>query len=244
MAEIEILPVIDSSNRYLMAAASQGIPSGTVVLAEQQTAGRGRLGRTWLSPFGCNIYCSLLWRFSLASNVLSGLGIVIAVALARSLSVYVEDIKIKWPNDIFWHQQKLAGILLEMQGEANGPAAVVIGIGLNVNMPESSGQQIDQPYTDLHSACGKNLSRNVLAAQFIEQLVLAIQEFEVQGLGNFVTNWSQWDMLLDRPVEFAMANQTISGVSRGIDASGALRLESDGVVKSYMAGEVSLIKPL
>lgn len=159
LPEIDILPLVDSSNRYLMAAASQGAPSGKFVLAEQQTAGRGRLGRTWVSPFGCNIYCSLLWRFDLASSVLSGLGIVVAIALVTTLADFVEGIEIKWPNDILWQQQKLAGILLEMQGEANGPAAVVIGMGLNINMPESSRQQIDQPCTDIYRASGKQIGR-------------------------------------------------------------------------------------
>lgn len=239
---IDVLPVIDSSNRYLMAAASQGAPGGKVILTEQQTAGRGRLGRRWVSPFGCNIYCSLLWRFNLATSVLSGLAIVAAVALARALSVHIEGIDIKWPNDIFWQGQKLAGILLEMQGEANGPAAVVIGIGVNVNMSDLGKQEIDQAWTDIRLASGKHVSRNALAAEIIHQLILAIQEFEQTGLAGFVSDWTQWDMLMDQAVDIVMANQSISGIARGIDASGALRLEIDGIMKSYMAGEASLKK--
>lgn len=121
--KFDILPHVDSTNRYLMAAASQGAAGGHLVLAEQQTAGRGRLGRSWVSPFGCNIYGSLLWRFNLAASELSGLGIVVAVALIHALSDYTDALEIKWPNDILFNGQKLAGILLEMQGEANGPAA-------------------------------------------------------------------------------------------------------------------------
>ncbi len=237
---IDILSVVDSSNRYLMAAASQGAHSGKVVLAEQQTAGRGRLGRIWVSPFGCNIYCSLLWRFDLATSMLPGLGIVVAIALVKALSGYIKNIEIKWPNDILYQGQKLAGILLEMQGEANGPAAVVIGIGVNVNMPGLASWNIDQPWTDIQKASGKCVSRNSLAANIIEQLVQAIKEFESGGLADFVSSWSQWDMLQDKPVDIVMANQNISGIARGIDKNGALQVESGGVIKSYMAGEVSI----
>ena len=242
LAELDILPLVDSTNRYLMAAASQGAASGRVVLAEQQTAGRGRLGRTWVSPFGGNIYCSLLWRFDMATHVLSGLGIAVAVALATALSAHVADIQIKWPNDIFWQGKKLAGILLEMQGEANGPAAIVIGIGVNVDMPKSAHQQIDQAWSDVQKASGKPVSRNGLAASIIEQLVLAINRFEREGLAGFIARWSQWDMLKNQPVQLVTANQTIPGIARGIDDSGALRLESGGGLKSYMAGEASLKK--
>lgn len=242
LVKIDILPVVDSSNRYLMAAASQEAPGGQVILAEQQTAGRGRLGRSWISPFGCNIYCSLLWRFNLATAALSGLGIMAAVALARALSVYADGFEIKWPNDILWRGKKLAGILLEMQGEANGPAAVVIGVGVNVRMPEEVEHQIGQPWTDIYRVSGKTISRNDLAAGIIEQLILAVQSFEKQGPGEFVSCWSEWDMLKNQPVDIMLANRTISGIARGIDGMGALRVETDGVVKTYMAGEASLQK--
>lgn len=241
--KIDILPRVDSTNRYLMAAASQGGTSGHLVLAEQQTAGRGRLGRSWISPFGSSIYCSLLWRFDLAASELSGLGIVIAVALVKSLSRYSDDFQIKWPNDIYWRGRKLAGILLEMQGEANGPAAVVIGFGLNVHMPASASKLIDQPWTDLSHACARPVSRNELVSEIMEQLTGAIRTFEQQGLEPFIGNWTQWDMLCDQPVDIIMASQTISGIARGIGENGALRVEAGGVIKNYMAGEASLQKP-
>lgn len=240
--KVDVLPVVDSTNRYLMAAASQGAPSGRVVFAEQQTAGRGRLGRNWVSPFGCNLYCSLLWRFNPATSALSGLGIVVAVALVKTLSRYVEGLAIKWPNDVLWHGRKLAGILLEMQGEANGPAAVVIGFGVNVRMPVATGQQINQAWTDLCQAGVSQISRNELAADIIEQLIDAIQSFERSGLREFITYWSEWDILRDQPVDIILANRTVSGVARGIDETGGLRVETDGEVKSYLAGEASLAK--
>ncbi len=242
IAGMDILTVVDSTNRYLMAAASQGAPGGQLVLAEQQTEGRGRLGRTWVSPFGCNLYCSLLWRFNLAATGLSGLGIVIAVALSRAMSVYAEGLKIKWPNDVLWQNKKLAGILLEMQGEANGPGAVVIGIGVNVRMSDVTGRGIDQPWTDLYTSGGKSISRNELAANIIEQVILAIQMFEKHGLSEFIDSWSERDLLNGQPVEINQSSGKISGIARGIDDTGALRVESEGIVKSYMAGEASLKK--
>lgn len=242
LKKFDILSRVDSTNRYLLAAASQGEAGGQLVLAEQQMAGRGRLGRSWVSPFGYNIYCSLLWRFNLASSELSGLGIVVAVALINALSHYCAALEIKWPNDILCNGRKLAGILLEMQGEANGPATVVMGLGINVNMPATASAQIDQAWTDLQKASGKQISRNELAARIIEQLVQSVKMFEKEGLGPFVSSWSQWDVLRDQPVDIVMATQTISGIARGIDKLGALRVETAGGIKSFMAGEASLRK--
>ena len=150
----------------------------------------------------------------------------------------------KWPNVIWWKGPKLAGILLELQGEANGPAAVVIGLGVNVNMPATASGQIDQAWTDLQRASGKPVSRNELAAIIIEQLVQSVQLFEKEGITRFASVWSQWDALRDQPVDIALANQTISGIARGIDKSGALRVETDGVIKNFMAGEASLRKQI
>lgn len=240
----EILQRVDSTNRYLMAAASQGGVSGHLVLAEQQTAGRGRRSRKWVSPFGCNIYLSLLWRFNLASSELAGLGIVVAVALARALSTYSENIRIKWPNDIYWQGRKLAGILLEMQGEANGPATVVIGLGVNVDMAEEAGADIDQAWTDLRRATTGEVSRNGLAASIIDQLIAAIVQFETAGLPPFIRDWQAWDMLYNQPVDLALATQSISGIARGIGETGALRVETETGMQSFMAGEASLRKPV
>jgi BirA family biotin operon repressor/biotin-[acetyl-CoA-carboxylase] ligase len=184
----------------------------------------------------------LLWRFNLASSVLSGLGIVIAVAVDRALSAYSYGLKIKWPNDILHEGKKLAGILLEMQAEANGPAYVAVGVGINVRMPTDLAQPIDQPWTDLYRMTGKTVSRNALAASLIKQLIQAIQEFEKDGLANFISAWQERDMLLNQQVEISLANKHIQGIACGIDASGALQVQVDGLVKSFMAGEASLKK--
>jgi len=239
--KVEVLPVVDSTNRYLMAAASQGSNSGRLLFAEQQTAGRGRQGRIWVSPFGCNLYCSLLWQFELAATVLSGLGIVIAVAVARTLERLVEGIQIKWPNDILYDGKKLAGILLEMQGEASGPAAVVIGVGINVRMPDKQ-KGIDQAWTDLFQIKNGFDSRNELACALTTEMIQAIQTFESEGLGSFIHTWSERDFLIGKHIDIVLANKQISGIARGIDNHGALQLEVDGTIKHYMAGEVSVKK--
>lgn len=242
LSGIEILPVVDSTNRYLLAASSQGAKSGLVILAEQQTAGKGRQGRQWVSPFGCNIYCSLLWRSELAMTALSGMGIVVAVAVEKALSRYCTDLQIKWPNDILHNGQKLAGILLEMQGEAHGPASLVIGIGVNVSMPSHYGQAIDQAWTDLVQASGKLVSRNELSGVLIEQLISSLRVFEEQGLKGFVHEWKLKDMLLDKSVEMNLGSHQYRGIARGIDKQGALQLEINGELKSFMAGDASIRK--
>lgn len=242
LQSIELLPIVDSTNRYLMAAASRGAASGQVIFAEQQTAGRGRQGRNWVSPFACNIYCSLLWRFEIPTSALSGLGIVIAVAVERALSNHCSRLHIKWPNDILYEGKKLAGILLEMQGEANGPASIVIGVGINVKMPATLAQEIDQAWTDLYQVTGKPVSRNALAADVIHQLIQAIQVFEQQGLESFIPAWEAKDLLRDQAIEILLGEKLINGIARGIDKTGALQLEIAGEIKSFMAGEARLCK--
>jgi len=237
---IEILTSIDSTNEYLLKAASLGQVSGSVVLAEQQKAGRGRRGRTWISPFGRNLYLSLLWRFDLSMQDLSALGIAVAVAIARAVSKYTSDHKIKWPNDIFWQGRKLAGILLEVQGEAQGPVAVVIGVGVNIGMTNEAGRDIDQDWVDMTTVCEQPVSRQTLASAVINELFHAVTDFEKTGLAGFRREWSSLDMLQDQQVEILIGENKISGVSRGINENGAILIEIDGKLKTYMAGEVSL----
>lgn len=240
LKSFEVLSSVDSSNEYLLKAASQGQASGTVVLAEQQKAGRGRRGRTWVSPFGRNLYLSLLWRFDLSMQDLSALGIAVAVAVTRALSQYSSDLKIKWPNDIFWQGKKLAGILLEVQGETQGPVAVVIGVGVNIGMTKEEGSNIDQDWVDLTSIYQQPVSRQQVASTVIDELIKAVNTFEQNGLSPFHKEWASWDMLQAQQVVVSLGEKKISGVACGINENGAILIEIDGKLKAYMAGEVSL----
>lgn len=239
---LEVLPSIESSNHYLMKKAGKnGVHSGYVVITEHQTAGRGRRGRIWLSPFGQNIYLSVLWEFVETNAALSGLSLVVAIAILRVLKrMGIRDAGLKWPNDIHWHGKKLCGILLEMKGEVSGACNVVIGIGLNVNMPDEDTQEISQPWTSLLHITGTPVDRNELTAEVIKELFIVLEHFQKTGLHEFRDEWNLNDLALNNKVNLHTAEETITGIAQGIDEQGALILKVNGVRQHYHAGEVSL----
>ena len=239
---LEVLPSVESSNQYLMKKlGNAGVHPGHVVITEHQTAGRGRRGRAWLSPFGQNIYISVLWEFVETSSGLSGLSLVVAIALLRVLKkAGIRDAGLKWPNDIHWHGKKLCGILLEMKGEASGAWNIVIGIGLNVNMPGKYVEEITQPWTSLQQISGTAVDRNTLVAEIIKELFIVLERFQISGLHEFRKEWNLNDLALNKTVKLHTAQETVSGVARGIDEQGALILEVNGMLQHYHAGEVSL----
>ncbi|KRT60231.1 BirA family transcriptional regulator [endosymbiont of Ridgeia piscesae] len=232
---------LDSTNSWLMEQARKGAANGTVCLAEQQSAGRGRHGRRWISPYGSNVYLSLLWRFELAPMRLSGLSLAAGIAVLRTLrELGAVEAGLKWPNDILWQQKKLAGLLLEVSGESEGPAQVVLGVGLNTHMDEQ-GAVIDQPWTDLRSIAGvRPHTRNELVASLIENLVRVANLYASEGLQPFMQEWHDADLMLGRQVVVRNARGAIQGQHRGIDENGALLLAVEGDIRSFHAGEVSL----
>ncbi|WP_318454972.1 bifunctional biotin--[acetyl-CoA-carboxylase] ligase/biotin operon repressor BirA [Photobacterium leiognathi] len=239
-AHLELIPVIDSTNQYLLDRVGQ-LPSGSVCLAEYQEAGRGRRGRQWLSPFGSNLYLSIYWRLDAGMAAAMGLSLVVGVAIAETLQqLGAPDVRVKWPNDIYYKDQKLAGILVEMTGQAGDAAHLVIGMGLNVSMPIKEQAEITQAWTNLAQACDNLPSRNQLAAQLIAHLTQTLINYEQQGLTGFVERWNKIDNFLNRPVKLLIGERTIEGVARGIDAQGALLLETDEGVTPYIGGEISL----
>lgn len=239
---LEIHASIDSTNAHLLAQSAAGSPSGQVCLAEQQTAGRGRRGRQWISPFGTNIYLSILWRYPLAPVELSGLSLAAGLAIVRVLaSQGIADIGLKWPNDILWQERKLAGLLLEVTGESEGPSQVVLGVGLNTNLSQQQAEAIDQPWVDLATIPhGEKISRNRLAAKLINQLLEALDNFETCGLSPLLEEWRRHDLYHGKPVRLRMGNRVIDGIHHGIDETGALLLGNGGDVRAYHAGEVTL----
>jgi BirA family biotin operon repressor/biotin-[acetyl-CoA-carboxylase] ligase len=239
---LEIHDIINSTNEYLMLQAADGGSSGQVCLAERQTAGRGRRGRDWISPYGSNIYLSVLWRFSLAPIELSGLSLAAGLATVRALNrLGVTEVGLKWPNDVLWQEQKLAGLLLEVTGESGGPSQVVLGLGLNTHMSNQQGESIDQPWVDLtRIPGGKKVRRNQLAAELIHQLVKALQQFESVGLPPLLEEWQQKDLYHNKMIALQMGNRTIVGKHVGIDKNGALLLLHAGETNAHYAGEVSL----
>jgi len=242
MGGLHIAEKIDSTNSWAKSAAGKN--QGTsIFLAEQQTAGRGRMGRQWSSPIAANIYLSLHRRFNKGLPALSGLSLVVGVILAKSLRAQgFSGIGLKWPNDIVVAgYKKCGGILIEVSGEANAEISAVIGIGLNVNMPLNAAANIDQPWTDLQQlAGGKVLSRNRILAELLNELLTGLQRFEEQGAAGFLSQWADYDMLLNQDVKLLDGLQTQTGRVLGITEHGALRLRQGSEERHYHSGEISV----
>lgn len=240
-AGVEVLDEVDSTNRRLLDQLRRGVPAGHACVAECQTAGRGRRGRPWVSPYGCNVYLSLSWEYQGDIRMVSALGVASAVAVARALKAAgLTGIGLKWPNDILWQGRKLGGVLLEVADARARPCRGVIGVGLNVNMPADAAQTVDQPWTDLRTALGAGVSRNRIAAEVLAQLLAAVVEFQARGLSSFIEEWRQCDIMPGRTAVLRWPNGHVTGVVEGIDALGELLLSVGGQVHRYCYGEVSL----
>ncbi len=236
---VNVLPVIDSTNQYLLDRISQ-LTSGDACVAEYQQAGRGRRGRKWFSPFGANLYLSMYWKLDQGPAAAMGLSLVIGIVMAEVLQkLGAEDVRVKWPNDLYLKDRKLAGILVELTGKTGDAAQLVIGAGINLKMREPAADSIDQGWINLQEA-GVNIDRNQLTATLLQELRSALRQFEVEGLPPFITRWRKLDNFLDRPVKLLIGEQEIHGIERGIDQQGALLLEQDGVIKPFIGGEISL----
>lgn len=237
-ASVQVASITGSTNDLIKQQINK--QSGLVCIAEAQTAGRGRRGRKWVSPFGSSIYMSMLWHFSDGYQAMSGLSLMVGVVLNQTLQAFgVDTCKLKWPNDLYYEQQKLAGILIEVEGQVGASASAIIGVGLNIKLPNDV-KGIDQAFTDLSAINSSTISRNNFAAAFISHLWQALPQFEQQGLKPFMQSWEQADLYVNKPVVLISENNETRGISRGIDATGALLLEVNGNVSAYHGGEISV----
>ncbi len=237
----ELLICTPSTNSCAVAESPTRSGYARVWLAEHQTAGRGRRGRDWVSAFGQNIYLSLAWRFDLPMTELSALSLAVGVVVAESLDeLGVRGHALKWPNDLLADGRKLAGILVEVSGEAAGPATAVVGVGVNLRLPTSLGASIDQPWTDLSALPGGNVSRNALAGTLIDRLIGACDLFTREGIAPYLDRWLAFDGHYGHPVRLHSGGRVLEGVYAGIAANGALILENGEGRSEHHAGEVSL----
>ncbi|MEM6053029.1 bifunctional biotin--[acetyl-CoA-carboxylase] ligase/biotin operon repressor BirA [Erwinia sp. P7711] len=236
---LEVIPVIDSTNQYLL-EKMDSLQSGDACVAEYQQAGRGRRGRQWFSPFGSNLYLSMYWRLDQGPMAAMGLSLVIGIVIAEVLrSLGACDVRVKWPNDLYLNDRKLAGILVELTGKTGDAAQLVIGAGINLAMRTPDAAIVSQGWINLQEA-GVNVDRNTLTARLINTMRESLPLFEREGLAPFIQRWSELDNFINRPVKLLIGDKEILGIARGIDQQGGLILEQDGVKKSWVGGEISL----
>jgi BirA family biotin operon repressor/biotin-[acetyl-CoA-carboxylase] ligase len=243
-ANVEVQPIIDSTNSELMRRLQSDVSltSGTVLVAEMQQAGKGRRGRVWQSPFGANLYFSYFWRLDDGLQAAMGVSIAVGLAVYDALkALYQIDVELKWPNDIYINREKLAGVLVELDGQPQGPCQLVIGIGINLHMPESVSQHIDQAWTDL-SQHVQQLDKNKLAAYLCICLEQRLAQYQQSGLNEMYIQWNSLNAFAKECVELNTGHRSWRGICEGIDSQGGIRIRQDGEVKSYYGGEISLRK--
>jgi BirA family biotin operon repressor/biotin-[acetyl-CoA-carboxylase] ligase len=239
----EIVESLGSTNDYLKTFFGSKTPR--ICLAEHQTQGKGRLNRVWHSPFAQNTYLSCLYSFQKDISELAGLSLVVSLAIIKTLKSYKvpSGFLVKWPNDVVYLGKKLAGILIELQAEANGSCHAIIGIGINVNMLQVKKSQIDQAWISLQQIIGAYVDRNKLCAELINNLLAYIKRFEADGFSKFMQDWKEVDYLFDKPITLKCIAKIFSGKAKGINPQGNLLLQLDnGSVKAFSSGDTSLMK--
>lgn len=240
--DLQVHELIESTNSQLMRLAAEGAPHGTCVVAELQQAGRGRRGRVWHSGLGSGLTFSLLWRFSQGAGGLSGLSLAVGVALARALhELGVEGVALKWPNDVLHRHKKLAGVLIELQGEMLGPSAAVIGIGLNVRLPREARETIGQPVVDLSEISRQPVNRNQLLAMMLRHLAAVLNEFEQNGFAGLLDEWQSRHAFHGQPVQLLLPDgRAVEAVVTGVADDGSLLADIGDGPQRFSSVEISL----
>jgi BirA family transcriptional regulator, biotin operon repressor / biotin---[acetyl-CoA-carboxylase] ligase len=235
---------LESTNTRLLEALPPTAGTASVVLAEHQTGGRGRRGRGWIAPPGGAICVSLAWQFADMPADLAALSLVVGLCATGALrEVGVENVRLKWPNDLVTPTGKLGGILMEMRAEAGGPVHVVIGIGLNVLLDDAARVAVEatgNTADDIRAHRSPVPDRNRIVAALLARLVPALADFPRQGLTPWLADWHAHDALYDREVRVENAGEVSRGIARGIDTHGALLIESPSGVQRFISGEVTV----
>lgn len=261
IVKVESLTSTNSTNTQLMQRLQQkDCTLPYAIFADHQTAGKGRRGRSWVSPLGRSLYFSLGWRFDMGLAELSGLSQVVAVAIRAVLVNYgFPQVKLKWPNDLIAEDCKLAGVLIELQGEASGPCEAVIGVGLNISLSEhlsvveseqtaqTNQAELDgitQPWTDLCQLSINEASwqfdKNQFAADMLTELVGALQTFQQKGFAAFTEDWREADYLANTEISVNHGSQTFDAIYRGIKFDGSIMVESANGLQTLNGGEISV----
>jgi len=239
--DLEVFESITSTNDHLK--KNKHTQTIKLCLAEQQSGGKGRFNRRWFSPFGKNIYLSCLYPFQKDISELSGLSMAVSLAIIKVIKkiAALDNLFVKWPNDIIYDNKKLAGCLVEIQAETHGICQVVIGIGINVNM--LSCDEISQPWTSLQKLTRAYVDRNELCIHLINNLLEYLKTFEKKGLAFFINEWNAADCLTEKKIAVKNLNETVHGKALGINENGQLLLKmQDGKTRAFSSGETSILK--
>jgi BirA family biotin operon repressor/biotin-[acetyl-CoA-carboxylase] ligase len=231
---------LDSTNAEALRMLGVGGCGPFIVLAEQQSSGRGRRGRKWVSPFAENLYYSLAWPVAGGAPQLQGLSLVVGLAVLQALRAFgLVQAGLKWPNDVLVDGRKIAGVLLELVGDLADLCHVIIGIGVNVNMLSEAGE-ITQPWTSLAIASGVAVDRNAFVRELSSQLGLYLHRHQQFGFSAFISEWNQADLWAGRSVTVKTTAQATHGVVCGVDGTGALILQTESGRQVFSGGEISL----
>jgi BirA family biotin operon repressor/biotin-[acetyl-CoA-carboxylase] ligase len=244
LRRLEVLFEVDSTNTRLLAAPPPPPGSAEVCLSEMQYAGRGRLGRRWIAPFGCGISMSLSWTFRDLARTLPSLSLGVGVAVSRALvRAGAEGIALKWPNDIWFRDRKVGGILIELRAQAGGHAHVVIGVGINVSLPAAARREIEASGAQVAAvadACKQPPSRNRVAGAILDELLSMLAQYERFGFAAFRDAWMALDAMDGRNAQVVVGENALRGIARGVDLEGALLLETGEGMQRFVTGEASL----
>lgn len=239
---VRLHTVVDSTNRVAMRELETEGVWGVFHAAECQTAGKGRRGRSWVSPYAAAVYLSVGWQFDEGVAAVMGLSLAAGVAVRRAIKqVTGHDVQLKWPNDLIANGKKLGGILIELVGDPSDRCRVVLGVGVNVRTPARFDEEISQPWVNLEEVAGRPVSRNELVAAMVRELQALFTGYGPGAFADIREEWLRADSFSGATVTLSTPSQAISGIARGVDESGAILLEQhDGQIVACHGGELSL----
>ena len=239
--DIGVVFKTNSTNLYLLNQLDSEAIHGSVVFAEYQSEGRGRRNKRWISPIGSGICFSVGWRFEVMPISLGLLSLYMGIAVVRSLnSLKIKEVGLKWPNDIMTLDHKIGGILLDIRGESTGPLDVIVGVGINYELPKYRLISVDQPIIDVCSVSKKRFSRNMIAASLLSNILEILHDLQTGANLNLLNEWRQFDYYIGKEATLILPNEKITGILKGVDEQGSLLMLVDGKLLSYRSGEVSL----
>jgi BirA family biotin operon repressor/biotin-[acetyl-CoA-carboxylase] ligase len=241
---IDIVESIDSTNNYLNNHDKSAIPH--ICIAEHQTSGRGRFSRNWYSPFGKNIYFSMQYSIKQDISQLGGLSLAIGTIACRAIEKACKlpnCLMLKWPNDIMYNGKKLAGVLIEIRAEVNGNCSVIVGVGINVNMPNTSQVNFKHEWASIMQITGTSQDRNNMCAVLIDKLILGTEQYLITGFKSYMPEWKKRDNLFGKMIQLHDGHEIFKGTAAGVDIHGHLLINlENNMKKAFSAGEATLLK--